>query len=272
MREYYAATGDGQNVNVGGASMSIVKTGHAVAVGVILVAFCIDEGCAGDRPTSWEGWYVGANVGYRHQVTYTNYTLGSYIPITKTVETQVLSDQLDDVLGGIQVGYNWQVGRWVYGFETDLQATGQKNSQARFDWMDIGGYEVKTEITQNARWIGTARGRFGLILDSKIPFLVYITGGFAYAEVQAGVKIIGHDINDNQLTQKQVFSTLKMGAVAGFGIESLIGQGWSAKVEFLYIGLTTTRDRSPFQTNAWLMIQTPPHSYLASTTYNSRIN
>ena len=29
-------------------------------------------------------------------------------------------------IGGFQSGYNYQFGQWVWGFETDIQASGQK--------------------------------------------------------------------------------------------------------------------------------------------------
>jgi outer membrane immunogenic protein len=36
------------------------------------------------------------------------------------------SQKVDGVVGGFQSGYNYQFGQWVLGFETDIQASGQK--------------------------------------------------------------------------------------------------------------------------------------------------
>ena len=36
------------------------------------------------------------------------------------------SQKVDGVIGGFQSGYNYQFGQWVLGFETDIQASGQK--------------------------------------------------------------------------------------------------------------------------------------------------
>jgi outer membrane immunogenic protein len=33
----------------------------------------------------------------------------------------------EGALGGVQAGYNWQSGRWVFGVETDIQAAASAN-------------------------------------------------------------------------------------------------------------------------------------------------
>ena len=39
------------------------------------------------------------------------------------------SQKVDGVVGGFQSGYNYQFGQWVWGLETDFQASGQKGSE-----------------------------------------------------------------------------------------------------------------------------------------------
>src|SRR5689334_7800378 len=60
----------------------------------------------------WTGFYIGANIGY-----------GS---ARADASTDGLSgdEHLNGVLGGGQIGYNWQTGNWVFGLEVDGQATG----------------------------------------------------------------------------------------------------------------------------------------------------
>ena len=43
--------------------------------------------------------------------------------------TASASRDVNGVIGGFQSGYNYQFGQWVWGFETDLQASGQKGSE-----------------------------------------------------------------------------------------------------------------------------------------------
>ena len=60
---------------------------------------------------NWNGFYVGANLGYQWG-SVTNWGGGSPSGIT----------------GGAQIGYNWQMSNWVFGFETDIQWANQRGS------------------------------------------------------------------------------------------------------------------------------------------------
>src|SRR6476660_6031089 len=39
---------------------------------------------------------------------------------------------MDGVIGGAQIGYNWQNSRWVLGVETDIQGSGQRGNGSFF--------------------------------------------------------------------------------------------------------------------------------------------
>jgi outer membrane immunogenic protein len=68
----------------------------------------------------------------------------------------------DGIIGGVQIGKNWQSGKIVYGIEGDLSLSGG-------DGID---------------WIGTVRGRLGYLLTPGI--LVYGTAGFGFVDFQGG--------------------------------------------------------------------------------------
>ena len=71
-------------------------------------------------PYNWTGQYVGFNLG------------GSWgsqdnsLVTTTGVSVLSNSDHLDGVIGGGQIGYNWQINQWVLGIEADFQGSGQK--------------------------------------------------------------------------------------------------------------------------------------------------
>src|SRR5207245_3241537 len=76
---------------------------------------------------NWTGFYIGGNVGYswgrsRDTSTLTN-TAGTVL------FTSVDRSDLNGVVGGGQVGYNWQVQNWLWGLEADIQGTGEKGSR-----------------------------------------------------------------------------------------------------------------------------------------------
>jgi len=90
---------------------------------------------------SWTGWYVGGNVGYSwgdapttgnaSLVTFPGLlTLNPGFPgFPASFAFADHTTHLNGAIGGGQVGYNYQFSpNWVLGFETDIQASGQRGS------------------------------------------------------------------------------------------------------------------------------------------------
>src|SRR5438876_616920 len=61
---------------------------------------------------SWAGPYLGGNLGYNWGSVDNNPTKPA------------------GLLGGVQGGYNWQTGPWVFGVEGDLQLNGAEDTFA----------------------------------------------------------------------------------------------------------------------------------------------
>jgi outer membrane immunogenic protein len=75
---------------------------------------------------SWTGFYVGANIGYG----WGNAKSG-LIDLPDTAFVSSLpghSGNMNGVIGGGQIGYNWQMGNTVFGLEGDFSGTGMKGS------------------------------------------------------------------------------------------------------------------------------------------------
>src|SRR5690242_15970906 len=89
----------------------------------------------------WTGFYIGANIGY-----------GS-ARVDGTTDGLSGDEHLNGVLGGGQIGYNWQTGNWVFGLEVDGQATGQKSS------VSVSGGGITVTEDDSVPWFVTARGR-----------------------------------------------------------------------------------------------------------------
>jgi outer membrane immunogenic protein len=138
------------------------------------------------------------------------------------------------VVGGAQVGYNYQFGQFVIGVETDFQGTsisggGNNASQSLITSpyynTRVGGSQflapigALTRANTSLEWFGTVRGRVGYLFIPTL--LIYGTGGFAYGQVDA----FG-------------FSNTATGWTAGGGAEWLFAPNWSAKIEYLYVSLS----------------------------------
>lgn len=128
-------------------------------------------------------------------------------------------------LVGITSGFNLQTGSLLLGYEGDTSITGKRGSALEFPPNAAFSNEVKE------RWLSTFRGRVGYVRDN---WLFYASGGAALASVENNITGPGGQISD---------SRWHWGWTAGAGIEVKLNQDWSAKLEYLYIGL---QDKSYF--------------------------
>ncbi len=150
----------------------------------------------------WSGFYVGFNAG------------GGWGTSSWTDALFPTGDfDISGALVGATLGYNMQLGRWVFGVEGDV------------NWTDISGTtNVNCPLgceTSNS-WLGTARGRIGYAFDRLMP---YVTGGLAIGDIQAsGPGLIGDE-------------STEVGWTLGGGLEYGFAPRWSAKAEYLYVDL-----------------------------------
>jgi outer membrane immunogenic protein len=165
---------------------------------------------------TWTGLYWGGNVGYSWGRAHNDANVG-FVNFSE-------SEKIEGVIGGFQTGYNYQFGAWVWGFETDIQASDQKGDSTFL-------LNPFTQLTTDHKlqWFGTSRSRLGVLATPNI--LLYGTAGVAYGQVKETFTVSGLAVA--AATVKDV----KAGWTAGGGIEGALGGGWSAKLEYLYIDL-----------------------------------
>jgi outer membrane immunogenic protein len=114
---------------------------------------------------TWTGLYVGVNAGYGWNTNDDDMVIGGVV---------FEGDDEGGFVGGAQIGYNYQVGSFVFGVETDIQ------------YADLGGdndFGGILDDDDSDSWFGTVRARAGVAFDRA---LVYVTGGLAYGEVNNG--------------------------------------------------------------------------------------
>ena len=98
---------------------------------------------------NWTGPYAGLNLGYEWGKVTNNVTEPS------------------GIAGGGQIGYNWQMGQFVFGVETDIQISGADDTFAPYKFSNP--------------WFGTLRGRAGFAINNV---MLYGTAGLAYGELK----------------------------------------------------------------------------------------
>jgi outer membrane immunogenic protein len=147
-----------------------------------------------------------------------------------------------------------QTGAFLFGFETDIQITGQQgDAQSAVTLTSQNACiapcapppptvtKLPFDATQKLPWFGTLRGRVGVTPSDG--WLVYATGGLAYGEIKTNATFTvppgggcfapctpspGGSVAGN-------FSQTKAGWVVGAGVETALGGHWSGKLEYLHV-------------------------------------
>ena len=174
-------------------------------------------------PFSWTGFYIAGHVGWGWTDTDVNVGSAPFL-----FDTSSFSHSDDGVVGGAQIGYNWQFApNWVIGIEGDFSGTGIHDS--RFGAMTVGGFVIPGAghaLSRDIEWLATIRGRLGYAWDRS---LFYITGGGAWAHVNATAASVFPGVSFTH----SLSDTLS-GWTIGAGYEWAFAQGWSARLEYLY--------------------------------------
>jgi outer membrane immunogenic protein len=177
---------------------------------------------------NWTGFYVGGNIGYsfgRSRHDWSAIGPGGTVGLTGSN-----SHNLDGVVGGGQIGYNWQVTNWVVGLEADFQGTGERGSNSGICLATIACTRSFFDVSQRLEWFGTLRGRVGYTVAPT--WLLYGTGGLAYGHVKTTV-----DATIAGVAGTAGSSETAVGYTVGGGIEAALGGNWTGKAEYLYVDL-----------------------------------
>jgi outer membrane immunogenic protein len=136
------------------------------------------------------------------------------------------------VIGGAQLGYNWQFGTWVWGLEADFQGANITDSQS-ISTAGGGAFAPGSfSSSQNLDFLGTVRGRVGYTPVDR--WLIYATGGLAYGQVNYNLSFNFPGSND---FQSIATSRTDVGWTLGAGLEWALDGKWTAKAEYLYVDL-----------------------------------
>lgn len=156
---------------------------------------------------SWTGFYVGVQGGY------------GFGSADHTFDNGAPSDDSDPdgFLGGVHVGYNYQMDQFVFGAEADVE------------YSDIeGSFENLTGITSQGateiNWQGSIRARLGVAMDRT---LIYATGGVAFADVDYSGGPAGGPVCCG-------YSETRTGWTIGGGAEHAFTDKLTARIEYRF--------------------------------------
>lgn len=197
------------------AAAATVATGPAALAADLPVKAPVST-AAPYAPYNWTGLYVGGNVGG-------SWGAHDHTVVTFSGATVDTNAKPDGVIGGGQIGYNWQTGSWVFGLEADIQGSGQKDTFSHA--IAAGGTHTTSDELD---YFGTVRGRVGYAWDRH---LLYATGGWAYGRetIDSTTQVAG--VTDASTHRNDITD----GWTVGGGWEWAFADRWSVRVEYLYV-------------------------------------
>jgi outer membrane immunogenic protein len=195
---------------------------HAERAAAADVPYSVKAPAEAALPPSWAGFYVGGQVGYGvDSVGWRNLGASAFF----SPPGSLTHDRGGGVIGGGQVGYNFQFNRIVFGLEGSISA-------ADFDRSFASPYFPATDVwSSKITWLSTVTGRIGYGFDTWLP---YIKGGLAVANVDTSIQ--------NTVGAFSQSSAVHSGWTVGGGVEFKIAPKLSLGLEFMHTDLGRSND------------------------------
>lgn len=199
---------------------------------------------AADRPAkraeppafTWEGFHIGANFGAAFPTSESGRLQAGSGFATNAFDLYPPNRDRAGAVVGAQVGYDWQIGQWVYGVETDFNfldvrrsATGLFPTPASY-WPGATSYGLTSD--ENGNYFASFRGRLGFAVDRT---LFYVTGGVATGGWRGASNLIFFNPAPVGLFQAPISQSSRMKYAVGAGVEYALYDQWSARLEYLYL-------------------------------------
>jgi opacity protein-like surface antigen len=169
-------------------------------------------------PPLWTGFHVGADMG--GVIASDDGTTVFFGAPT------AFSTNPSGTVGGIAFGYDYQFSpNWLVGAELELSWS---SARASFNFITAAapGVFPSGMLTTNHNWYDTFTGRVGYVLGN---WLLYAKGGAAWINATYGLAFAqpfpGGSVTDT-----------RAGYDLGLGAEWMFVPGWSAKIEYDYLG------------------------------------
>ena len=220
---------------------SLGKTVGGLLAAVIVTA--LSAAAHAQAPAySWTGPYIGLNAGYgwgnSNVKTSTEFSPVGYFATTSVTSiNHAGSGDLSPsgFVGGLQGGFNWQIGYFVLGGEADFEYFPLEDSRTvgpiTYPCCAPTAYRLTQKVETD--WLFTARPRLGLAFDN---WLLYVTGGMAVTNVETRFHFTDTFATANASGSD---SDTKVGWTLGGGVEFGITRNWSVRAEYLYVDFGT---------------------------------
>jgi outer membrane immunogenic protein len=239
---------------LGAALSGVMALGSTVALADGYVRRSLKD--VGPPRFSWTGSYVGMNAGYSWGDA--DYSLDNApgpgagvfaVPANRAAVNAAGTGSVsgDGFTGGIQGGYNYQMGTLVFGGEIDFQRFDIGGDRSTGFVSTIGPGATTTSL--NSDWLMTARLRLGVAFDRT---LLYATGGYALTDANVR-QSQSWNLTGAAITVNGSYgdTSKSSGYVIGGGLEHALTDNWTFRGEYLYLNFGS-------QSSTGVIVSSPP--------------
>ncbi len=195
---------------------------------------------------NWTGFYIGGHLG----IATVSSGYDAFTPRNAFAGFDLQRMGGSALMGGMQIGYNYQMNSLVLGLEADLSAVGfNRTSTTSILEGNVPAFQ------RSLSWVSTVTPRLGFTFGRA---MLYAKGGLAL-----GAFSVGHDQGNTWISG----STTRLGWTVGAGVEYAITQNLTAKVEYNYMNFGTFRTDMTGAPNIWVTQRGDVHAVKLGVNY-----
>src|SRR5262249_58629288 len=191
----------------------------------------------------WTGWHVGVSAGYGSgdDILLSGDPVNIFNAFNTGAAPNVIADDQRGFIGGGNIGYDWQSGKFVFGVEADISGTDIHKTE---DLVVLGlGVPRFLHGEQRLDWLATFRGRLGISPADRL--LAYVTGGLAVGHAKAAINFTTTVPNNIPaciaanigVCVGAADSSTETGWTVGGGVQYALWSNWTIGAEYLHYDL-----------------------------------
>jgi len=219
----------------------------ALAAFVVSPAMSADLPAKAPRPVpvayDWTGWHVGVSAGYgwADEIRLSGDRNSIFDAFNVGPAPNIIAHDPRGFIGGGNIGYDWQSGRFVFGLEADISGTDIRKTE---DVVVLGlGVPRFLHGEQKLDWLATFRARLGY--SPVDGWLAYVTGGLAVGHAKAAINFTTTVANNIPacitanigVCVGAADSSTEAGWTVGAGLQYALWSNWTIGAEYLHYDL-----------------------------------
>ena len=193
---------------------------------------------------NWTGFYIGAHIGgawfggnNHDRFDGFNNCIGEIC-----FEDNGFGRNNGRFIGGGQLGYNYQVGQYVWGIEGQISGVANNNDDEACGFFTVGVvHDFLFRCRNRSGWIASIAARLGVTFGQTGNWLLYVKGGGAFADANFGLRfrddcatIVSATICNSGVVFNNNDNT-RTGWMIGVGLEYGAWGNWSWKLEYNFM-------------------------------------